>query len=377
VKCTISPQQLGAGLASVTRAVSSRNTLPILSNVLVEAKDGSVDLTATNLDLTIHHSLVAEVQQPGRVTVPARVLSEFVSSLPEQPLKWELDAVHQTVRLQSGRFDAHVRGIDAAEFPPLPDVSDGESVELDPPTLLSAIEQTVVAASGDDGRPIYTGVLTEISGTEVTMVATDGHRLAVKLIHLAEGSAAPREKYSVIIPAKALSELARLLKTILSSPATVSLTVASSRAQVRFQLPGYELTTRLIDGVYPSYEKVIPNGTQTTIRASTEELRRTTRVVSLFARDAANVLKIKSEASQLVLSANTNEVGDNVATVEATVEGDNLGIAFNARYVSDVLNLIDSPEVELVLNGPLSPGLVRVPGDDSYRYVIMPVRVAL
>jgi DNA polymerase-3 subunit beta len=377
VKCTISPQQLGAGLASVTRAVSSRNTLPILSNVLVEAKDGSVELTATNLDLTIHHSLAADVQQPGRVTVPARVLSEFVSSLPEQPLTWELDAVHQTVRLQSGRFDAHVRGIDAAEFPPLPDVSDGESVEIDPPTLLSAIEQTVVAASGDDGRPIYTGVLTEISGSNVTMVATDGHRLAVRLIQLAEGSPAPREKYSVIIPAKALSELARLLKTILSSPASVSLTVASSRAQVRFQIPGYELTTRLIDGVYPSYEKVIPSGSQTTIRASTEELRRTTRVVSLFARDAANVLKLKSEASQLVLSANTNEVGDNVATVDATVEGDNLGIAFNARYVSDVLNLIDSPEVELVLNGPLSPGLVRAPGDDKYRYVIMPVRVAL
>jgi DNA polymerase-3 subunit beta len=331
-------------LASVTRAVSSRNTLPILSNVLVEAKDGSVELTATNLDLTIHHSLAADVQQPGRVTVPARVLSEFVSSLPEQPLTWELDAVHQTVRLQSGRFDAHVRGIDAAEFPPLPDVSDGESVEIDPPTLLSAIEQTVVAASGDDGRPIYTGVLTEISGSDVTMVATDGHRLAVRLIQLAEGSPAPREKYSVIIPAKALSELARLLKTILSSPASVSVTVAASRAQVRFQIPGYELTTRLIDGVYPSYEKVIPSGAQTTIRASTEELRRTTRVVSLFARDAANVLKLKSEASQLVLSANTNEVGDNVATVEATVEGDNLGIAFNARYVSDVLNLIDSTD---------------------------------
>ncbi len=377
MKCTISPQQLGAGLASVTRAVSSRNTLPILSNVLVEARDGAVELTATNLDLTIHHTLAAEVVASGRVTVPARILSDFITALPENPLNWELDPIHQTVRLQSGRFDAHVRGIDASEFPPLPEVADGESFELEPQALLTAIEQTVIAASGDEGRPIYTGVLFEIAGSEITMVATDGHRLAIRKLQISARGASSGDSFGLIIPARALSELARLLKPIVSTPASVGLSISASRAQVRFQIPGYELTTRLIDGAYPSYEKVIPNGAQTTVRASTEELRRTTRVVSLFARDAANVLKIRCEASQLVLSANTNEVGDNIATVDATVSGDGMGIAFNARYVSDVLGLIDSPEVEFVLNGPLVPGLVRVPGDDSYRYVIMPVRVAL
>lgn len=368
---------MGAGLASVTRAVSSRNTLPILSNVLVEARDGAVELTATNLDLTIHHTLVAEVVASGRVTVPARILSDFITALPENPLNWELDPIHQTVRLQSGRFDAHVRGIDASEFPPLPEVSDGESFELEPQALLTAIEQTVIAASGDEGRPIYTGVLFEIAGSEITMVATDGHRLAIRRLQIADGGVRSGESFGLIIPARALSELARLLKPIVSTPASVGLSVSASRAQVRFQIPGYELTTRLIDGAYPSYEKVIPSGAQTTVRASTEELRRTTRVVSLFARDAANVLKIRCEASQLVLSANTNEVGDNIASVDATVDGEGMGIAFNARYVSDVLGLIDSPEVEFVLNGPLVPGLVRVPGDDTYRYVIMPVRVAL
>jgi DNA polymerase-3 subunit beta len=304
------------------------------------------------------------------------MLSEFVSALPEQPLHWQLDTTHQTVGLQSGRFDAHIRGVDAKEFPPLPDVSDGDTVELDPGTLLAAIDQTVIAASSDDGRPIYTGVLTEISGSEVTLVATDGHRLAIRVAQASEGGR-PIERLGVIIPARALSELSRLLKPVASSPASVSLTVGASRAQVKFELPGYELTARLIDGVYPSYEKVIPTTSQTVVRVSTEELRRTTKVVSLFARDAANVLKIRCEPSQVVLSANTNEVGDNVATLEATVDGDSLGIAFNARYVADVLNLMDSPEVELILNGPLSPGLIRAPGDDSYRYVIMPVRVAI
>ncbi len=377
MKCTVSPQQLGAGLAAVTRAVSTRNTLPILSNVLVEAREGALDLTATNLDLTIHHTLAADVVASGQVTVPARILSEFISALPEQPLNWELDPVHQTVRLQSGRFDAHIRGIDAAEFPPLPEVTDGGSFELDPPSLLAAIEQTAIAASGDEGRPIYTGVLFEVDGADVTMVATDGHRLAVRRLRVAQSGSGDSAKFSMIIPARAVSELARLLKPVVSTPSSVGMAVSAARSQVRFQIPGYELTTRLIDGAYPSYEKVIPSGSQSLVRASTEELRRTTRVVSLFARDAANVLKLRCEPGQIVLSANTNEVGDNVATIDATLEGESVGIAFNARYVTDVLGLLDSPEVELVLNGPLAPGLVRVPGDDTYRYIIMPVRVAL
>ena len=376
MKCTVSPQQLGAGLNSVSRAVSNRVTLPILNHVLVEARGGLLELTATNLDLTIHHELAAEVEEEGQVAVPARILSEFVSALPEQPLRWQLDAASQTVELQSGRFDAHIRGVAANEFPPLPDVSDGDTIELDPQTLLAAIEQTAVAASSDDGRPIYTGVLTEIVGSEVTLVATDGHRLAIRVIRAAEGGV-PIERLGVIIPARALSELARLLKPVSSGPATVSLTVGASRAQVKFQLPGYELTARLIDGIYPSYEKVIPAKSQTVVRASTEELRRVTKVVSLFARDAGYVLKLRCEPGQIVISANTNEVGDNVASVDASLEGAGLGIAFNARYVSDVLNLIDSPEVEMLFNGTLLPGLVRAPGDDSYRYVIMPVRVII
>lgn len=376
MKCTVSPQQLAVGLNAVSRAVSSRVTLPILNNVLVSARGGSLELTATNLDLTIHHTLAAEVEAEGEVTVPARMLSDFVGALPEQPLSWELDQTHQTVGLKCGRFDAHIRGVDAREFPPLPEVADGDSIDLDPQILLAAIDQTVVAASGDEGRPIYTGVLTEIVGSELTMVATDGHRLAIRVVRANEDGL-QIERLGVIVPARAYSELSRLLKPLASGPSTVTLTVAASRAQVRFQLPGYELTARLIDGVYPSYEKVIPTGSQTVVRASTEELRRTTKVVSLFARDAANVLKLRCDPGQLVLSANTNEVGDNVASLDATVEGENLGVAFNARYVTDVLNLIDSPEAELVFNGPLSPGLVRVPGDDSYRYVIMPVRVAI
>jgi DNA polymerase-3 subunit beta len=376
VKCTLSPQQLGAGLTSVSRVVSSRVTLPILNNVLVAARGGAVELTATNLDLTIHHSLAAEVEEEGQVTVPARMLSEFVSALPEQPLHWQLDEAHQTVGVQSGRFDAHIRGVAAKEFPPLPDVSDGDTLELDPQTLLAAIDQTVMAASGDEGRPVYTGVLTEIVGSEVTLVATDGHRLAIRVLRATEDGL-QIERIGVIIPARALSELSRLLKPVSSSPATVSLTVGASRAQVKFQLPGYELTARLIDGVYPSYEKVIPTSSKTVVRVSTEDLRRTTKVVSLFARDAANVLKLRCEPGQIVISANTNEVGDNVASVAASVEGESLGIAFNARYVTDVLNFIDSPEVEMIFNGTLSPGLIRAPGDDSYRYVIMPVRVVI
>ncbi|HUY60285.1 MAG TPA: hypothetical protein VMW49_00265, partial [Candidatus Dormibacteraeota bacterium] len=176
----------------------------------------------------------------------------------------------------------------------------------------------------------------------------------------------------------ALAELGRLLRPQGGdSQGPLALHLSQNGTQVTFELPGYELTTRLLEGTYPNYSKVVPEGAQTTIRTNTKEFLRTTRVVALFARDAANVVKIRSDPGMLTLSANTNEVGDNVATMPATIDGEQLAIAFNARYLLDVLQILQTEEVELVCNGSLAPGLIRPVGDDSYRYVIMPVRVAL
>ncbi|HUY96211.1 MAG TPA: DNA polymerase III subunit beta [Verrucomicrobiae bacterium] len=375
MRCTVSPQPLAAGLATVSRVVSPRATLPILGNVLVECEGTELRVAATNLDLSLRHVLAAEVEAPGRVTVPARILTEFVSALPEAPLAWSLDVDTQTVHLRCAGFDAHIRGVDATEFPALPLPDGGRPLDLEASVLGRAIEQTVLAASSDEGRPLYTGVLTEIVGRSITMVATDGHRLALRRIGddpIAEGA----ETEAVILPARALIELGRILR---GQPAgtSVRFTVSASRTQASFEVPGFQLHTRLIEGAYPSYTKVVPTEGQTTVRLANRELLTSARVVALFARDAANVVKLRCEPGAVTISATTNEVGDNQASVPATVTGEPISIAFNARYLLDVLQILESDEVELLLNGALAPGLVRAVGDDSYRYVIMPVRVAL
>ncbi len=377
MRCTVSPHPLSGGLAAVVRMVSPRATLPILGNVLVECDGGELRVTATNLDLALRHVIAAEVEAPGRVTVPARILTEFVTALPDAPLSWSLDVDTQTVHLRCAGFDAHIRGVDAAEFPPLPSPEGGTQLDLDAAVLARAIEQTVLAASSDEARPLYTGVLTEIVGRTLTLVATDGHRLAVRRLgEDGPDSAGGDDPQTIILPARALSELGRLLR---GQPAgtSVRLTVSASRTQASFELPGFELHTRLIEGTYPSYAKVVPSGGQSTVRLANRELLATARVVALFARDAANVVKLRCETGAVTISATTNEVGDGQASLPATVSGEPVSIAFNARYLLDVLQILESEEVELILNGPLAPGLVRAVGDDSYRYVIMPVRVAL
>lgn len=376
MKFTLSADAIGGGLSAVGRAVSVRTTLPILSNVLIEAKDGKVDLTATSLDLTIHHSVAASVESPGRIALPAKLLGDFVHSLSGGEIVCDEDPKTRAMHIQSGRFDARIKGMDADEFPPLPGVADGDTVELDGDALQQAIDRTVIAASGDEMRPVYTGVMAAFAASNVTFVATDGHRLAVSVVAFSEQGRDDWEPFQVIVPAKALSEVSRLLKPLAGSGAHVSVGVNAARSKVRFEIGSYDVTSSLIEGAYPAYEKVVPATSETVVKANTADLRATAKTVSIFARDAANVLKLNAADGEMTLSANTNEVGDGVAAVKASIEGEAAVIAFNGHYLTDVLSLVTSSEIELCFNGSVSPGLVRIPEDDSYKYVIMPVRIA-
>lgn len=374
MKFTVSAEEINSGLAAVTRVVSTRATLPVLATVLIEANDGRVALTGSNLDLTVHRSYPAEVGAAGKCAIPAKLLAEFVGSLGGGSISFELEAKTGTLHLQSGKFDAHIKGMDAEEFPPLPEVNDGEPVEVDADAFAKVIDQVGIAASADEARPVYTGVLTSITGSILTMVATDGHRLAVAEIPTAGKSRKASESVKAIVPAKALAEVSRLLKSLVGTGANVSMTIGATKA--KFEVGAFEVTSSLIDGAYPEYSKVLPTSSETILRAGTEEMRATVKVVSVFAKDSANVVKVNASPASVVISANTNEVGDNTALVEAEVTGEGVQIAFNARYVADLLKVIDSPEVEFRLNGPLSPGLALAAGDESFRYVIMPVRAA-
>ncbi|HYM51339.1 MAG TPA: DNA polymerase III subunit beta [Candidatus Limnocylindrales bacterium] len=371
MKVTCSAASLGQGLHTVSRAVSSRTTLPILNNVLLQTSEQGLQLTATNLEIGIRQVIPAEVQEEGGITVPARLLTDFVTAHPDEPLSMTLDQKTQSLAVHSEHFDVVIRGIDPADFPPVASGGEGRRVTVPQGDLRQAIEQTVVAASSDEGRPVLTGVYVQLNGGKATLAATDGHRLAVKNLPLGPGGGDPE---TVVIPARALAELSRILK---GSTEPIDLTVGPQHNQVFFKAGETELMSRLIEGTYPNYQQVIPSQSTTTITAKTQDLLFTTKVVSLFSKDAANVIKFKAEGGKLTLTANTSEVGNSVAGVEAKVEGQDLQIAFNSKYVVDALSVIGSDEVQLGFTGPLSPGAIRPVGRDDYLYIIMPVRVAM
>lgn len=371
MKVTVTAGNLGQGLQVVSRAVSSRTTLPILNNVLLQTAESGLQLTATNLEIGIRQGIPAEVQQEGGITVPARLLTDFVSGLPDEPITMTLDKKTQSLAVKSQRFDATIRGIDPADFPPVPAGVEGRKVKVEPLGLKTAIEQTVIAASGDEGRPVLTGVYVQLNGGKATFAATDGHRLAVKTLPV---EAEPGETDTIVIPGRALSELSRIVKI---GDEGIEVTVGAQKNQVFFKARDVELMSRLIEGTYPNYQQVIPKDSTTTFTTKTQDLLFTTKMVSLFSKDAANVIKFKAEGGKLTLTANTSEVGQNVAEVEAKIEGQDLQVAFNSKYLLDVLNIIGSEEVRLGFTGPLNPGLIKPVGNDDYLYIIMPVRVAM
>ena len=375
MKLTCSPEALSHALQVVSRAVSPRTTLPILNNVLLETSPEGLKLTATNLEIGIVNHVKAEIAAEGSVTLPAKILTEFVAQLHDAKLDMQLDTATQTLTVKCGPYhDVKIKGIGANEFPPLPAREEGLKLVIAQADLLPAIEQTVVAASSDDGRPVLTGVLTQLDGENLTLAATDGHRLAVKVIKAtSEGEVGEDGANSVIIPARALTELSRVLK----GEGTVEMWLGRSRNHVFFTVPGVEVMSRLIEGTYPNYSQVIPEQSNTTITVSTRDLHERTKGVSIFARDSANVVRIKTEAGEIAISANTSEVGSSEASVSAEIEGADIQIAFNSRYLLDVLALIGSDKVAMGFNGPLSPGVVKPAGRDDYTYVIMPVRVAM
>jgi DNA polymerase-3 subunit beta len=372
MKCTVSSAVLAQSLSLVSRAVSPRSTLPILSNVLLETANDGLHLTATNLDLTIAATVAATVESEGRITVPARLLSDYVGSLVDAPCTLELDSGTQVLRLSCGIHRTNIHGIDAVEFPPLPARDAETAVEVAAPILEAAVEQTAVAASSDEARPVLTGVKLELEDGRLTLAATDGHRLAVRTVQVEPGGEAP--SLSVIIPARHLAEVAR---AVTAARPTVGITVSPQRNQIFFSMRDVEISSRLIEGTYPNYAQVIPAESTTTVTLPSASLLRETRTASVLAKDAANVVRFSAAGDTLTLSSQTAEVGDDEAPLNAQVSGNDVQIAFNARYVLDALAVIDAEEVRLGFNGPLSPGVIRPVGREDYLYIVMPVRVPM
>ena len=364
------------GLSVVGRAVPARSTLPQASHVKIETDEGRLKLVATDLMMATTCWIGAQVEEEGAVTVPARLLTDFVTSLPNERIDLTVPARGRQVHISCARNEATMAGMDAADFPPVPAVADGLSLTLDPKTLRKAISQVQFAAASDDTRPVLTGVHTLAEGKELTLAAADGFRLAVHKLPLKQEVA---ERVEVIIPARALREIERLI-TDESEP--VEMAINGAHSQVLFRLPEVEVVATLIQGTFPNYGQLIPQSYSTRTTIDMRQFLQETRISAIFARDGAGIVRIQLEpgegsgAGKLIVSARAEEIGEHRGDIDVKVEGEASKIAFNSRYLQDVLQALDDvDEVALETTSPSSPGVIRPVGDDRYVHVVMPMFV--
>ena len=368
-------ENLSRGLANVSRAVASRATLPVTQNVLLEGDNGQLKLTATNTEISISTWIGAQIEDEGSITVPARMLTDFVNSLPGETVTIDFQPESAGVKVSSGKFNGDISGIPAEEFPPIPEVSGGVSVAIPADTFKGALERVVFAAATDDSRPVLTGVKIELKEKSFIVAAADGFRLAVETGELTE---AIDGEIGIIVPAKTLAEVERLLG---DGSSTISLSTDSNDRSAKFRLDSSEIVTSLVQGKFPDYEKLIPTSWSTRASIDLSQMSQATRAASIFARDGSGIIRIMinpgeaDAAGAVKVIARAEEVGANENEVEASVEGDETKIAFNSKFLSDVLNVIEGDDVKLETTTPSSPGVFRSPKHENYTHVVMPMFV--
>jgi DNA polymerase-3 subunit beta len=370
------PQELlQRALAQVSRAVATKTTYPVLSNVLIEAADDELKLAATNQEIGIVCRIPAEVGESGKVTVDARLLSEFVNTLPEEPVRLSTEPGKWTLHVNGMGANAAINGIDAEEFPLLPQGDERSfSASVDPQSLKEMIGQVEFAAAADDSRPVLAGVLIRFEENRIVMAAADGFRLAVREASLAS---AVSDRLDVIVPARALRELARIIG---DRTEPLELTITPNRGQLMARTDDTEFSSRLIDGTFPDFRQIVPREFATRLELGREEFLSAVRRAGFFARDNNDVVRLSAQsgADELMpgnveVSATAAERGNSQSQIVAAIDGPEGQIAFNSRYLVDVLSVLRTGRVVLGMNGANQAGVVRPTESDDYTYVIMPM----
>lgn len=376
MKVTVLQENLARGLGIVSKAVSPRSTLPVLANVLLASDEGRLRLSATNLELGVTCWIPARIEEEGSTTVPARMFSDLVNTLPSDQVSLKLDVPTQTLNVRSGTSTNDIKCIDAQEFPPLP-VTDLEgAIQINAGDFREMIHQVAFAASTDEARPVLMGVLIQVEKDKMTMAAADGFRLSVRKAVLAAPVPAP---VSLIVPAQALKELARVAG---DGDEPISMALPKGRGQVVFRVKDVEVVSQLVDGTFPDFQQIIPRSYKSRTLVSTAALLKACKQAEIFAREGSNVarLNIKSaqgdlQPSEVEISAISEETGKNETIVEATVDGGGLLIAFNVKFLREALEVIRTPNVALETSAPNAPGVIRPVGDDNFLHVIMPMHL--
>jgi len=375
MRLTCLQENLSRGLGVVGRAVATRTTLPITNNVLLATDQSRLKLAATNLEMAISCWIGAKVEEEGAITVPARLLTEFISSLPSEKIELELSPLTKTLELRCARFEARISGVDAQDFPPIPRVEQGVTTGVEIEALQRGITQVVFAAATEESRPVLTGIDADFDGELLTLAAADGFRLAVHKLSLATPVS---QKTKVIIPARTLAELNRLMS---DQEEAIEIMVDANKSQALFRLKNIELVTQLVQGTFPNYAQLIPQSYGTRAVVDVAAFSRANKTASIFARDGSGIVRLvvvpggELTPGKMTVSARSEEVGDDVGEIDAIVEGEEAKIAFNGKYLADVLGVLRESEVALEITSSSSPGVIRPVGVDNYVHVVMPMFV--
>ncbi len=368
MKLTCLQENLSRGLSIVGRAVQMRPSIPILNGIRLSTDSGQLKLTATDLELSIIHWVGARLEKEGALVVPARPFTDLVNALPPGQLSLSVDPESLTLALDNGALRANFRGSSVDEFPVVPMLETESSLAIDAEALRLGLHHVTFAAATDERHPVLTGVLAEFEGKTLTLVAADGIRLAMRTLPLRYPVAT---RFSVIIPARAMAELARILHT-----QTVPVQIATTRPhnQILFQLQNTVLNSQLIDGYFPDFRRLILKTYNTRVVLEREALLTTFKQVAIFARNASHLVRLTFVDDALIVSANASQTGEGTKRLSAHVEGNLIEVNFNVRFLIDVLSALDVPQVALELDSPTGAALVKAVGDSAFTYLLMPVR---
>jgi len=365
MKFTALQSNFAKSLNQVGRVVGTRTTLPVLGNILISAKKGKIRLSATDLEVAITSQATGKVEEDGELTVPARMLSDFITNNRDESINFETK--NTTLHLKSEHFEANINGISAEEFPSIPSLPKELFCDIAKDDFSDAIKKVLIAPANDETRPVLAGVYFQFKDKILTLAATDSYRLAEKKIELGESV----EEKKIIVPARTMNEVLRLI----SSENVPKIAISSTENQISFKIGETEVVSRLIEGAYPNYSQIIPTSSKIKVIADSAELVSAVKMSALFAKNSANNIRVETVKDSLIIKTIASETGDSTSKINCEISGGNIKVAFNARYLLDVLQVLSDSKVILEFNDDASAGVVRSEKDKEYTYIVMPLKI--
>lgn len=363
MKLSCTQENLAASLSLVGPVAGRGGTLPILGNILLEAREGGLTLSATNLEIGITAHVRGKITEEGTFTVLGRLFQDYVNLLPKENVSLSLSGDHLLVR--AGKAQTKIHGLSAEEFPVIPRVEGATAATLDAATMREALSQVLFSVAASDARPELSGVLLRFSPNSLTLVGTDSYRLAERTVPLATS---PAILTDIIVPLRTMQELLRILGAV-----SGELSIAASENQVLFSVEEAELVSRVIVGTFPDYKQIIPTESKTTVVLSKEPLVRAIKSASLFCRQGLNHVSLQFSSDKILVSASSSQAGENMIEVPASITGADVDIVFDYRFLLDGLAAIPGSEVAITLNTSANPG-VFTPKEKGYLYLVMPIK---